>query len=189
MEHLLPSGSDPFDGAATDPLGGATAGGPFTGAFGTFGTVVLVLLALVGLAVVLGGVRSLVRARRRAVEVRAWTTGGRTTTGTVVDNRLTSHRRAEPHGTGTGLTFSPVVRFEADGREVTVAGDQVSHRSFLTGRPARVVYDPADPERAHVVAEGGGGPGARAGGFLLVGVGVVFLVGLAVVAGLASSVL
>lgn len=203
-------GADPFGGSGSSPFDGPavpgfpdTSGFPGTsgfpdgsgaGGFATLTAVVLGVMALVAVVVVLSGVRQVVRARRRAAEVRSWRVRGRTTTGTVVDNRMQSHRRAPsldgpPVGARSSLSFSPVVRFEVDGHPVTVAGDQVSHRSFLPGRPAEVVYDPAAPERAHVVAEGGGAFGGGVSGALLIGSGVLFLVVLAVVARLSSTVL
>ncbi|WP_432563556.1 DUF3592 domain-containing protein [Kineococcus sp. SYSU DK003] len=147
----------------------------------TFFVVLLVLVALVGLAVVAGGVRTVVRSRSRAREAARLSTEGVTTTGTVVDNRITSRHERR-------MTFSPVVRFVADGREVTVVGEQVWNRSFVTGRSARVVYDPRVPERAHVRAEGGSVFGAGTSGVFLTVFGVAFLVLVGVMADLVASV-
>ncbi|MEW1955994.1 DUF3592 domain-containing protein [Kineococcus sp. NPDC059986] len=147
----------------------------------SFFVVVFVVMALVGLAVVLGGVRSSVRARQRSQDASRLTTEGVSTTGTVVDNRITSHHEHR-------MTFSPIVRFEADGREVTVVGEQVWNKSFVTGRPAKVVYDPADPDRAHVRAEGGSLLGNGPTGVVVAVVGVAFLVVVVVMFGFARSV-
>ncbi|MEZ0163858.1 DUF3592 domain-containing protein [Kineococcus sp. LSe6-4] len=146
-----------------------------------FFVVVFALLVLLGAAVVAGGVRAAVRARRRSRDAARLGTDGVTTTGTVVDNRITSRHEHR-------LTFSPVVRFEAAGREVTVVGEQVWNRSFVPGRPAQVVYDPADPDRAHVRAEGGSPLGRGAGGVFVAAVGAAFLVLVVVLFGVARSV-
>lgn len=143
--------------------------------------VILVLVALVGVAVVLGGVRQVVRSRARRVDRSRLKTEGVKTTGTVVDNRMRSRREHR-------MTFSPVVRFEADGREVVVVGDQVWNQSFVTGRSADVLYDPAVPDRAHVRAEGGSVVGAGFSGVFVVVFGVAFLVLVGVMARVVTSV-
>ncbi|MFB9378090.1 DUF3592 domain-containing protein [Kineococcus gynurae] len=150
------------------------------GGFSLFFVAVVVGMALLGLAFVAGGVVLLVRSRRRARELAGWSRTGVTTRGEVVDNRMRS-------GANGSLTFSPVVRFEADGRAHTVVGEQTSLHSFVAGQPATVVYSPAEPARAGVVVEGVGWWGTARGGtavaaWILIGGGVVFLVGLAVVA-------
>ncbi|WP_170127038.1 DUF3592 domain-containing protein [Kineococcus rhizosphaerae] len=146
-----------------------------------FFVVVFVLIALVGVAVVVGGLRSALRARARSADAARLGTAGVTTTGTVVDNRITSHHEHR-------MTFSPIVRFDAGGREVVVVGEQVWNRSFVTGRAAQVVYDPAAPDRAHVRAEGGSVVGHGVTGVVVAVFGVVFLVVVAVMARLALSV-
>lgn len=157
---------------------GADLGGG--GGVPPFFVVLFVLMGLVGVAVVLGGVRTSVRARRRSQDATRLTTEGVTTTGTVVDNRITSHHEHR-------MTFSPVVRFEAGDREVTVVGEQVWNKSFVTGRPAQVVYDPADPDRAHVRAEGGSLLGNGPTGVVVAVFGVAFLVVVVVIFGFARS--
>lgn len=143
--------------------------------------VVLVLVGLFGLAVVAGGVRSLLRSRGRARDAARLRVEGRRTTGVVVDSQ--AHSRHERR-----TTFAPVVRFEADGRDVVVVGDQRWNRSFVPGRPAEVLYDPATPDRAHVRAEGGSVLGDGAGGVLLTVCGVASLVLVGVLTGLVRSV-
>jgi hypothetical protein len=152
----------------------------FFGAIPTVFLVVLGVMALVGLAFVAGGVRLVVRSRARAADARRLRTEGVTTTGTVIDNRMTSRQERR-------LAFSPVVRFDAGGREVVVVGEQVWNQSFVTGRSARVVYDPAAPERAHVRAEGGSTFGRGTSGVFLVVFGVAFLVLLAIMAGVVRT--
>ncbi|MGI4896476.1 MAG: DUF3592 domain-containing protein [Janthinobacterium lividum] len=144
-------------------------------AFSAIFTVGIVIMALFGIGFVVAGVVLVVRARRRAAQAATWAVRGRTTTGTVVDNRIESHPDRR-------LVFAPVVRFEADGREVTVVGDQRWNRSFVTGLPARVVYDPATPDRAVVRAQGGSVFGSVGSGILLAVFGVLFLTVLSVIA-------
>ena len=157
----------------------STSGG--VGGFPTFFGVILAIIALIGVAVVVGGVVMTVRARRRSADRTRLRTEGRKATGVVVDNQVHSHHEHR-------MTFAPVVRFEADGREVVVVGDQRWNRSFVTGRPAEVLYDPAAPDRAHVRAEGGSVFGNGTGGVFLALFGVAFLVLVAVMANVVRSV-
>ncbi|WP_432544903.1 DUF3592 domain-containing protein [Kineococcus sp. SYSU DK002] len=171
MEPQLPG----LRGLGIDAVAGGGDGVP------TAFVVVLVLTALLGVAVVVGGLRMALRARSRSREALRLRTDGVSTTGTVVDNRITSHREHR-------MTFSPVVRFAVDGRDVTVVGDQVWNRSFVTGRSAQVVYDPAAPDRAHVRAEGGSFLGRGFSGVVLAVFGLVFLAAVAVMGGFVASV-
>jgi hypothetical protein len=170
--------AEPVDQPLSD-LGSAPDG--ILGAVPGFFVVVLVLVALVGVAVVLGGLRMTLRARRRSRDAERLRAEGRRTTGVVVDNQFRS-------GPERRMTFAPVVRFAAGDREVVVVGDQRWNRSFVTGRPAEVLYDPAAPDRAHVRAEGGSVLGEGPTGVFVVVVGVVFLVLVAVTSGLVRSV-
>ena len=153
----------------------------FFGAFPTFFGVGLAVIALVGVAVVVGGIVMTVRARRRSADATRLRTEGRKATGVVIDNQVHSHHEHR-------MTFAPVVRFEADGREVVVVGDQRWNRSFVTGRPAEVLYDPAAPDRAHVRAEGGSVFGGGTSGVFLAVFGIAFLVLVAVMANVVRSV-
>ena len=162
------------------PDPGATSDG-FFGAVPTAFALILLLVALLGVAVVAGGVRTALRSRRRARDAARLRTEGRRATGVVVDSQVHSHHEHR-------MTFAPVVRFEADGRDVVVVGDQRWNRSFIPGRPAEVLYDPAAPDRAHVRAEGGSVFGDGAGGVFVAAVGVAFLVLGAVLAGVVRSV-
>lgn len=164
-----PSFSDP---GAADGFSGAVPA-PFA--------LVLLLVALVGVAVVAGGVRMVLRSRRRAQDAARLRTDGRRTTGVVVDSQVHSRRERR-------TTFAPVVRFEAGGRDVLVVGDQRWNRSFVPGRPAEVLYDPTAPDRAHVRAEGGSTFGDGVGGVFLVVFGTAFLVLVAVLASVVRSV-
>jgi len=141
----------------------------FFGSFPVFFAVILLVIALVGVAVVVGGVVMALRARRRSREAARLRTEGRQATGVVVDNQVQSRHERR-------MTFAPIVRFEAEGREVVVVGDQRWNRSFVTGRPAQVVYDPAAPDRAHVRAEGGSVFGNGTSGIFLTVFGIAFLV-------------
>ena len=142
-------------------------------------------MSVVGAALLVGAVGLVTVQRdtlrdgvRDAARLRA---EGRRTTGIVVDSQ--AHSRHERR-----TTFAPVVRFEAGGRDVVVVGDQRWNRSFVPGRPAEVLYDPAAPDRAHVRAEGGSVFGDGAGGVFVAAVGVAFLVLVAVLAGVVRSV-
>jgi hypothetical protein len=153
----------------------------FFGAIPTSFTVILVLIALVGLGIVVGGIRMTVRSRRRSRDASRLQREGRKVTGVVIDNQV--HSRHEHR-----MTFAPVVRFEADGRDVVVVGEQRWNRSFVTGRPAEVLYDPAAPDRAHVRAEGGSVFGNGTSGVFLAVFGIAFLVLVAVMAEFVRSV-
>lgn len=77
--------------------------------------------------------------------------------GIVADAVVTGHKEVRGSGRGVGAAqyvhYFPVVRFRtAAGAEVEAQLAQKQDRDEIRpGAPARIVYDPADPTRAHFV--------------------------------------
>jgi len=98
---------------------------------------------LVGTAIAVAGLVRVGRERRLRE-------AGIPVTGVIVDNQMES-------GTSGRVSFAPVVSFRtADGREIKAVASQRSGRSYLTGTPVELRYDPDRPDRVLVDAPGAG---------------------------------
>ncbi|AGL14344.1 DUF3592 domain-containing protein [Actinoplanes sp. N902-109] len=109
------------------------------------GVVVVGVPLLVGMTLIVVGIRGWLRARHLAKV-------GSQVTGVVVDNQMQSLSDG-------GMLFLPVVRFRTvDGRDITtVLQNARSRRSHLANSHVDVVYDPATPDRAQRARNSSGG--------------------------------
>jgi hypothetical protein len=99
---------------------------------------------------------------------------------TVVDNRMTSHRREDGRD---AMTFQAVVVLDHQDDAQPVMLPDTAYQSYVVGSKLDVVYDPANPSRVETVS-GPGGAGFAVGAVMLVFFGVMLLavVGFAVFA-------
>jgi hypothetical protein len=68
---------------------------------------------------------------------------GATTTGTVIRNQA--------HEDEDGVSYKPVVQFEADGATYTfTSGNSTSPPAYRVGQEVKVRYDPSDPRKASI---------------------------------------
>ncbi|GAA1804102.1 hypothetical protein GCM10009682_27310 [Luedemannella flava] len=120
------------------------------------------LMALGGLALAGWGVWRTARSRRLAAD-------GRTATGVIVDNQVTSHSGEH----GASLTFAPVIEYRTElGQQVTAVGPVGLRRSFIKGTQVQVRYDPAKPEQIELLS----GPGRGSGGVVAIVIGLLMAV-------------
>lgn len=104
-------------------------------------TLVLATITLFAAAVLVGVMWSLFAAMRAESANARLRRDGVRSTGTVLDNTMTSTAQRR-------LVFSPVVEFRSrDGRPVQQAAQQVSATSWPRGATVEVAYDPQDPTR------------------------------------------